>query len=237
MPLIFILFLCAIGLFISWRERTIKEKIRVIKEENNRLREQIKTTPQQIVALSNLRDNDRNEILELEKILSEKDTKIFELKSLIDDKDKKVLEANAVAHERNMELLRLKTLLQERDKEIKKFQKVLREKENITEGLSKNKPTTQETFVKVIFPKGTKNYHYLLGDLNLKVGDGVLVPIKKSIERLDKEIQRMTIEMEITGRPGEKTRKTICLPATVTYISEPGEYSSYAKSNIIKKLD
>ena len=76
-----------------------------------------------------------------------------------------------------------------------------------------------------------------MGDhYNIRVDDFVLVPIRKSKERLDKELQRMIIEMEITGKPGEKPRKTTCLRAKVKYVSEPGEVSKYAKSFIIKKI-
>ena len=94
-------------------------------------------------------------------------------------------------------------------------------------------------FVQVIFKKGShKRYDYLLGNLRgLKVDDFVLVPIRKSKERLDKEIQRMLIEIELTGKIGEKPRKTTCLPAKIKYISKPGEVSEHARSEIIKKLD
>ena len=94
-------------------------------------------------------------------------------------------------------------------------------------------------FVQVIFKKGShKRYDYLLGNIRgLKVDDFVLVPIRKSKERLDKEIQRMLIEIELTGKPGEKPRKTTCLRAKVKYISKRGEVSEYARSEIIKKLD
>ncbi|MBE8955394.1 MAG: hypothetical protein SR2Q5_07000 [Quinella sp. 2Q5] len=94
-------------------------------------------------------------------------------------------------------------------------------------------------FVQVIFKKGShKRYDYFLGNLRgLKVDDFVLVPIRKSKERLDKEIQRMLIEIELTGKIGEKPRKTTCLPAKIKYISKPGEVSEHARSEIIKKLD
>lgn len=75
----------------------------------------------------------------------------------------------------------------------------------------------------------------MLGDHEVRVNDFVLVPIRKSKERLDKEIQRMLIEVEITGRPGEKPRKTTCLRARVKYISKPGEVSKYARSEIVRK--
>lgn len=95
---------------------------------------------------------------------------------------------------------------------------------------------SSERFVQVIFKKGSrKRYDYLLGDHEVRVNDFVLVPIRKSKERLDKEIQRMLIEVEITGRPGEKPRKTTCLRARVKYISKPGEVSKYARSEIIRK--
>lgn len=94
-------------------------------------------------------------------------------------------------------------------------------------------------FVQVIFKKGShKRYDYFLGNIRgLKVDDFVLVPIRKSKERLDKEIQRMLIEVELTGKIGEKPRKTTCLRAKVKYISKPGEVSEHARSEIIKKLD
>lgn len=94
-------------------------------------------------------------------------------------------------------------------------------------------------FVQVIFKKGSrKRYDYLIGNVcGLKVNDFVLVPIHKSKERLDKETQRMLIEVELTGKQGEKPRKTTCLRAKVMRISEPGETSQYARSAVIKKLD
>lgn len=97
---------------------------------------------------------------------------------------------------------------------------------------SKNK-----RFVQVIFNKGSrKRYDYLLGDNDVKVDDFVLVPIHKSKDRLDKELQRMLIEIEIKG-DSKKPRKTTCLRARVKYISKPGEVSKYARSEIIKKLN
>ena len=97
----------------------------------------------------------------------------------------------------------------------------------------------EKRFVQVAFnERSQKRYDYLLGNIyDLEVGDFVLVPIRKSKERLDKEFQRLAIEMEITSRRGEKPRKTTCLRARVKYISEPGETSEYARSKIKRKTD
>ena len=101
------------------------------------------------------------------------------------------------------------------------------------------KSTKGKRFVQVKFKESSRKcYDYLIGDVRgLKVGDVVLVPIHKSKERLDKEIRRMIIEMELTGKPGEMPRKTTCLRAKIMRISKPGEVSQYARSVIIKKLN
>ena len=72
---------------------------------------------------------------------------------------------------------------------------------------SKNK-----RFVQVIFNKGSrKRYDYLLGDNDVKVDDFVLVPIHKSKDRLDKELQRMLIEIEIKGDSKKLEKQLACV--------------------------
>ena len=73
----------------------------------------------------------------------------------------------------------------------------------------------EKRFVNVIFEAGAKrSYSYLVGDFEVKVGDFVVVPIS------DRD----------SGQSKSKSAK-------IVYISAPGETSSYAKSEIIKKAD
>lgn len=75
--------------------------------------------------------------------------------------------------------------------------------------------TSGKKFVNVIFEEGAKrSYSYLVGDFEVKVGDFVVVPIS------DRD----------SGQSKLKSAK-------VVYISAPGEVSSYAKSQIMKKAD
>ena len=70
-------------------------------------------------------------------------------------------------------------------------------------------------FVAVAFEEGaTQFYDYLIGNNSLKVGDRVEVPFRN----------------KFTGKTDVKI-------ATVKYVSQFGEQSDYAKSNVIRKVD
>lgn len=201
------------------------EKIRRLNEEICRLNEENRSLREKPIEY--LTDNNTDEIQKLAERLREK--------------DKEILKLNAIMNEEKTKALRIKGILDERDKEIRKLVKTLQEKDKEIIKLREpvSTPPTKKRFVQVIFKEGDeKRYDYLLGDIHdLKVNDFVLVPIRKSKERLDKEIERMIIELEIAGKPGEKPRKTTYLRAKVKYISKFGEISEYAKSEVIKKLD
>lgn len=84
-------------------------------------------------------------------------------------------------------------------------------------------------FVSVLFPRCSKEYHYLMNKVpDLKVGDVVLVPIHKKLRK---------DELLLADEVGLKIRETTCLPAVVKYISYPGEVSQYARSEVIKKVN
>ena len=86
-----------------------------------------------------------------------------------------------------------------------------------------------ERFVSVLFPRCSREYHYLMGTItDLKIGDIVLVPIHKKFKRE---------ELMLANEMGLKIRQTTCLPAIVKYISKPNEVSEYARSEIIKKVN
>lgn len=86
-----------------------------------------------------------------------------------------------------------------------------------------------ERFVSVLFPRCSREYHYLMGKVtDLKIGDIVLVPIHKKFKK---------DELMLANELGLKIRETTCLPAIVKYISRPGEVSEYARSEVIKKVN
>lgn len=90
--------------------------------------------------------------------------------------------------------------------------------------------TMAERFVSVLFPRCSKEYHYLMNKVpDLKVGDFVVVlPIHKKLRK---------DELLLADEVGLKIRETTCLPAVVKYISYPGEVSQYARSEVIKKVN
>ena len=110
------------------------------------------------------------------------------------------------------EVLRLRQELRDRDILIEELRSQLAEKSS-TSNLALPPPSS-ETFVSVIFREGDrKHYDYLLGDIrDVHVGDFVEVYFNN----------------KASGKVERRTAKVI-------YVSEPGEVSDYARSNIKRK--
>ena len=115
------------------------------------------------------------------------------------------------------EVLRLRQELRDREIEILTLRAELRDKDILIEELRRQlaaKSSPSEMFVSVIFREGDrKHYDYLLGDIrDVHVGDFVEVYFNN----------------KASGKVERRTAKVI-------YVSEPGEVSDYARSNIKRK--
>ena len=117
-------------------------------------------------------------------------------------------------------ILFLLYLLNENKNEVLRLKREQRENErdNVARPPQKNfqpqlPPSSSGIFVSVIFRKGDRKYYdYFVGDIDVQVGDFVEVYFNN----------------KVTGKVERRV-------AQVVYVSEPGEVSDFAKTEIIKK--
>ena len=110
------------------------------------------------------------------------------------------------------EVLRLKQELRDRDILIEELRRQLAEKSSPS---NRALPPPSEIFVSVIFREGDKKYYdYFVGDNDVRGGDFV--------------------EVYFNNKASGKVERRV---AKVIYVSEPGEVSDYARSNIKRKVD
>ena len=132
---------------------------------------------------------------------------------LTDRNKTEVLRLRQELRDREIELLTLRAELHDRDILIEELRRQLAEKSSPSNLALP--PPSSETFVSVIFREGDKKYYdYFVGDNDVRVGDFV--------------------EVYFNNKASGKVERRV---AKVIYVSEPGEVSDYARSNIKRKVD
>ena len=130
---------------------------------------------------------------------------------LTDRNKHEVLRLRQELRDREIEILNLRAELGDRDILIEELRRQLAAKSSPSK--LELPPPSSEKFVSVIFKEGDiKHYDYFVGDNDIQVGDFV--------------------EVYFNNKSTGKVERRI---AKVIYVSEPGEVSDYARSNIKRK--
>ena len=115
--------------------------------------------------------------------------------------------------EKELELVSLRTELRDKDRLIEELRRQLDAKQSASPS-NRALPSPSELFVSVIFRADDEKYYdYFVGNNDVQVGDFVEVYFNNKAS-------------------GKVERRT----AQVIYVSEPGEFSDYARSNIKRKV-
>ncbi|MBQ6297122.1 MAG: hypothetical protein IJK81_05455 [Selenomonadaceae bacterium] len=220
---------CALCLFMYLTHRNntrileLNENVRILQEENRKLREG-KSIGGYLPSKHSLQENEIENLQEENHELHEENllnNVIRRLHENISEKDKEIKRITSLANEYVNEIQKLNKKLYEKEIEIEtlnikreRLKQLLREKDKEIEKLKKElegkKQPTGRKFVSVKFYRNSPDkFDYFIGKITgLKIGDYVMVPVKGTLK-----------------------------PATVCYISKPGEISQYARSEIVSKID